>query len=292
MIISQLIFNGLIIGSIYALVACGFSLIYSTNRFMHLAHGSVITLTAYFFFLFFKSLELPFITSALLVLIIGCLFGYGMNKLVYSQLQKRRSSNIILLIASVGILTLTEAVIMLTFGVNIKSIGFTKLSQDINILGASLTIIQALIILTSITLLILLYILMNKTKAGRNIRAVSDNKELAEIIGIDSKKIITISFIVGSFLAGIAGIFVALEQSLQASMGTNLIIKGFTGAIIGGITSVPASILGSYLLGLVENLGIWFIPASYKDAIAFSLLFIFLLLKPNGLFGIDKGAKK
>jgi len=122
-------------------------------------------------------------------------------------------------------------------------------------------------------------------------RAVSDNKELAAIAGINQKRVSDYSFIIGSVLAGIAGILIGLEQNLEPTMGTTLIIKGFTGAVIGGITSVPASILGSYLLGLAENYGIWFLPSGFKDAIAFAILFLFLLFKPNGLFGFNRGAK-
>ena len=123
-------------------------------------------------------------------------------------------------------------------------------------------------------------------------RAVSDNKELANVIGIDSRRVSDYSFIIGSCLAGVAGILIGLEQNLEPVMGTSLMIKGFTGSIIGGITSVPSSVLGSYIVGLVENYGIWYLPSGYKDAIAFVLLFIFLLFKPTGLFGINKGWKK
>jgi branched-chain amino acid transport system permease protein len=129
---------------------------------------------------------------------------------------------------------------------------------------------------------------MKKTKIGKAMRAVADNKDVAEIVGISSEKIYAYSFIVGSAIAGIAGILVGLEQNLEPTMGTNLMIKGFTGAIIGGIGSVPGAILGSFLLGLVENFGIWFLPSGYKDAIAFVILFIFLLFRHQGILGLKK----
>ena len=117
------------------------------------------------------------------------------------------------------------------------------------------------------------------------------NPELASIVGINKEKIINYSFFIGSCLAGVAGILIGLEQSIEPTMGTHLMIKGFTGAVIGGITSVPGAVLGSYLLGFAENIGVWFLPSGYKDAIAFILLFIILLVKPKGLFGIDQGVK-
>jgi branched-chain amino acid transport system permease protein len=129
---------------------------------------------------------------------------------------------------------------------------------------------------------------MKKTKLGKAMRAVSDNKDVAEVLGISAEKIYSWSFIIGSIIAGIAGILVGLEQNLEPTMGTKLMIKGFTGAVIGGIDSVPGSILGSFLLGLAENFGIWFLPSGYKDAIAFIILFIFLLFRPQGILGIKK----
>ena len=134
--------------------------------------------------------------------------------------------------------------------------------------------------LTSFVLLALLFLFMKKTKIGKAMRAVSDNKDVAEILGISSEKIYNWSFIIGSAIAGIAGILISLEQSLEPTMGTGLIIKGFTAAIIGGIGSIPGAILGAFLLGFAENFGIWYLPSGYKDAIAFVLLFY----DPNQLY--------
>ena len=119
-------------------------------------------------------------------------------------------------------------------------------------------------------------------------RAVADNKDVAEIVGISSEKIYSWAFIVGSAIAGVAGILIGLETNLMPTMGTALIIKGFAAAIIGGIGSVPGAILGSFLLGLAENFGIWYLPSGYKDAIAFVILFIFLLFLPQGILGKKK----
>lgn len=292
MIFNQLLANSIIIGSIYALVACGFSLIYSTNRFMHLAHGTSVIVSAYILYWLFALLNVPFVLAIILTLALSALLGVGMYRLVYLPLQKRKSSNVILLLASVGLLILFENLILLFFGADVKTIGYIKVAKGMEILGAIITPLQIIIICVSISLLILLWIFMKRSKLGRDMRAVSDNKELASVMGINHVKIAYYSFIIGSVLAGIAGILIGLEQNLEPTMGTNLMIKGFTGSIIGGITSVPASILGSYLLGIAENFGIWYLPSGYKDAIAFILLFIFLLVKPTGLFGIKKGAKR
>src|SRR3989338_5964616 len=290
--IIQLLLNSLIIGSIYALVAVGFSIIYQTNRFMHFAHGGAVVASAYLAFLFFSILKIPFFISVILTIASSCILGLIMYKLIYEPLRKKKSSNIIMLIASFGILMLVENIILLSFGSDMKSISYVKTQQGINIFGATITSLQIFIIIITVIILVITYWFMNKTNIGRNLRAVADNKELADIIGLNSNFYISLSFIIGSVLAAIAGILIGLEQSLSPTIGTNLMIKGFSGAVIGGVTSVPASIVGSYIIGFAENFGVWFVPSGFKDAITFILLLIFLLFKPSGLFGVDRGGRK
>jgi branched-chain amino acid transport system permease protein len=285
---NQLLINGLIAGAIYALVASGFSLIYSVCKFVHFAHGVVIAFSAYFLYFLFSMMGLNFGFSVVLSIIFASLLGFLINQFVYKQLRKRRASNVILLIASVALLIFFESLILLLFGADVKTIGYIKIAKGIEIFKAIITPLQIVIIAVSIALLILLYLFLKRTKIGKAMRAVADNKEVAEIVGIFSEKIYNWSFIIGSAIAGIAGILVGLEQNLEPTMGTNLMIKGFTAAIIGGIDSVPGAILGSFLLGFAENFGIWFLPSGYKDAIAFIILFIFLLFRPQGILGIKK----
>jgi len=286
MIVVQLLINGIIAGSIYALVAVGFSLIYATNRFVHFAHGAFVTVSAYLIYTFFTLWGLNFYFSALLTIIVAGFLGWLVYKLVYMPLKKRKASNAVLLVASVGILILLENLMLLIFGADVKSVGFIQIRKGIEVLGGIITPLQIVIVVLVIILLLILWFFMKKSRLGKTMRAVADNPNLANIIGINAKRVCYLSFIIGTALAGIAGILVALEQNIEPIMGTGLMIKGFTGAIIGGVTSVPGSILGSYLLGLVENFGIWFLPSGYKDAIAFVLLFLFLLFKPTGILGL------
>jgi branched-chain amino acid transport system permease protein len=210
---------------------------------------------------------------------------------VYLPLQKKNASNVILLVASIAVLIFFENLIQVLFGADVKSVGFFEIKEGINLFGGSITEVQIFIFGVSLFFLISLNFFMKKTKLGKSMRAVADNKELASIWGINPRRIADYSFILGSFLAGIAGILIGIEQGLSPGMGTILIIKGFTGAIIGGIASVPAAVLGSYVLGFAENFGVALLPSGYKDAIGFLILFLFLLFKPEGLFGIRKGVK-
>jgi len=291
-ILLQLLVNGLIAGAIYALVASGFSLIYSVNKFIHFAHGAAIAFSAYFLYLMFSIAGLNFVLSIIFSLIFACLLGWGMNILVYKQLRNKKTSSVILMVASFALLILLESFILLFFGADAKSVGFIKVAKGLEVLGAIITPLQIFIILASFVLLVGLYFFMKKTRIGKAMRAVSDNKDVAEIVGISSEKIYSWSFIIGSGLAGIAGILIGLEHSLDPTMGTSLMIKGFAAAIIGGIGSVHGALLGAFLLGFAENFGVWYLPSGYKDAIAFILLFIFLLFRPRGILGKKRRAEK
>ena len=291
-ILFQLLINGLIAGAIYALVASGFSLIYSTCKFIHFAHGAVIAFSAYFLYFLFAILGFEFYISVLLSIVFASLLGYGLNFLVYKKLRDRKASDFILLISSLALLILLESLIIMSFGADVKTIGFIEVSKGLEIFGAIITPLQIGIIAVSVLLLFSLLLFMKKTRLGKAMRAVSDNKNVAEIVGISSEKIYAWSFIIGSAIAGIAGILIGLEQNLEPTMGTGLIIKGFTAAIIGGIGSIEGAILGAFLLGLAENFGIWYLPSGYKDAIAFIILFLFLLFKSKGILGIKKEGDK
>lgn len=285
----QILINSIIAGAIYALVASGFSLIYSVCRFVHFAHGAAIAFSAYILYFLFSVIGLDFGFAALLAVASASLIGFAMNVLVYKQLRKRRASPAIMLIAGFALLILFESMILILFGADIKTIGLIKAQKGLEIAGAIITPLQASIVFVSIALLGVFLAFMKRTKTGKAMRAVADNKDVAEVVGISSERIYTYAFVIGSAIAGIAAVLVGLEQNIEPMMGTHLMIKGFTGAVIGGIGSVPGAIMGSFLLGFAENFGIWFLPSGYKDAIAFVILLIFLLFRPRGILGIRGG---
>ena len=285
---TQLVVNSLIAGAIYSLVASGFSLTYSVCRFANFAHGVVITFSAYILYLLFSVWGLNFYFAVIGAILAAVVLGYLTNLLIYKPLRKRKASGVSLLMASFALLLMIESLIQIFFSASVKTIGYIEVRKGMEFLGAIITPLQLVIIITSIILLGLLFLFMKKTKIGKAMRAVSDNKDVARIVGISVERVYIWVFIVSSAIAGIAGILVSLEQNLEPTMGTGLIIKGFIGAIIGGVGSVPGAILGSFLLGTIENFGIWYLPSGYKDAIAFTLLFVFLLFRHQGILGIKK----
>ncbi|MFH1852432.1 MAG: branched-chain amino acid ABC transporter permease [Candidatus Neomarinimicrobiota bacterium] len=284
--INQLIANGLIAGSIYSLIAIGFTLIYRTVNFFHFAHGVVYTIGAYLAYTLIRTLEFPFIISLIISIVITTIIGIGIDCLVYAPLRKKKASNLIFLLASFGVFVFLQNLIQLIYGAQILSIRTGEIKEGHHILGAVITDIQIIILVISIVLFLLVWWFVQSAKIGKAMRAVSDDPLAAGVVGIDPEKTIMIAFAIGSALAAMAGILISYETNLEPTMGFNAILKGIIASIIGGIGSIPGAVLGGYFLGLAENLGIWKIQSGWKDAIAFGILIIFLLLRPGGIMGV------
>ena len=291
-IIQQLLFNGIIAGSVYALIATGFAIIYRTVKFFNFAHGVVYAAGAYLAYTYFILLKInPFI-SFLLSIIIAGLLGYCINRFVYLPLRKNKTSNLVFLLASFGIFIFLQNLLQLIFGAQILTLRTGLIQEGHHFLGAVITNNQILIVVSSLILFCLTWLLIQKTKLGKAIRAVADDPIGARLTGINSEKIITAVFAIGSALAGIAGILISLETNIEPTMGFNAILKGIIASIIGGIGSIPGALFGGLFLGLAENLGIWKIQAGWKDAIAFVILILFLLFRPSGIMGVKSEKEK
>ena len=288
----QLIINGVIAGSIYALIAIGFSIIYKTFRFFHFAHGVVYAAGAYLAYTFFILFKINPVVSFLLSIIIAGLLGVCIDRFVYLPLRKHKTSNLVFLLASFGVFILLQNLLQLVFGAQILTLRTWPVKEGHHLLGAIITDTQILIIVSSLVLFFLCWLFIQRTKFGKAIRAVSDDPIGARVVGINSEKIILIAFAIGSALAGAAGILVSLETNIEPTMGMNAILKGIIASIIGGIGSIPGALLGGLFLGLAENLGIWKIQAGWKDTIAFVILIIFLLIRPSGIMGVKTDKEK
>jgi len=283
-VLEQLILNGIIAGGIYALIAIGFSMTYGLLRFLNLAHGSLYVVGAYLAYLFF-SLGMPIVAAFILAVIGGAIVGVAMNYSVYKPLRRRKSNSLIMLLASLGIFIFVENLIIALFGAEVKTIRTGPIIQGMDFFGAIITQTQVIIILVAFVTLLIVEVFLQKTKAGKAMRATADNKSVAQVIGINVERITTYTFALASALAASAGVLIAIEQNLEPTMGLNVIIKGFTASVVGGLGNVRGAVAGAFLLGLVENIGIWFLPSGYKDAIAFVVLVAFLLFRSQGLFG-------
>ncbi len=281
----QIILDTILIGCIYTLIATSFSLIYQTTRFFHFAHAVILTSGAYFAFLFSQIIGWSLVTAIPAAILSACLIGCMVEWLVYKPLRKKKSSAIVLLLASLGIYILLQNLISLFFGDDTKSIRTWEVREGLNIFGAYITPVQIIIVICSAFIVILVAAYLHLAKTGKAMRAVASDSELSKLSGIKNDRIILISFAIGSALAGIAGILVALDVDMTPTMGMNMLLMGVVAMIIGGVGTIWGIVLGSLLLATAQNLAVWYISSQWMDAIAFIILLIFLLFRPQGFMG-------
>ena len=285
-IVPQLIVNSIIAGSLYALVALGFNFIYGATRFFNLAHGVIAVAGGYTVFFFTKTLGWPIILAVIFGLLVSGLLGYFSEIFIYRPLRTRKSSHMVLLVASLGVLTAVQAIIAIFFSSQFQTLGdIDSVNRTFNIFGGIITEIQLVMFISVILVTIGLALLLRFTFFGKSVKAISDDEEVSRMIGINTNYVTGIVFFIGSSIAGLAGILSGYDTGLEPTMGMGLLLKGVIASIIGGIGNVYGSVFGAMLLGFAENFGIWKISGEWKDAIAFSLLIIFLLVRPRGIFG-------
>lgn len=281
-IIPQLIANSIIAGSLYALIALGFNLIFSTTKFFNIAHGAIITLGGYGVFYFAKVLNLNISLSIILALVVAGFVGWLLDAFIFRYMRKRKSSGMVMLIASLGLLTAIQAIVAMIFSSQFQTLPQVLVGR-VEIFGAIFTSVQLAIVLVVVIVTLGLAWFIKKTKTGKAIVAVSDDEEVAKIVGIRSDRIISLVFIIGSVIAAMSGIAIGFDTGIQPSMGMNLLLKGVIASIIGGIGNVFGGVLGAFFLAFIENFGIWKISGEWKDAIAFGVLIIFLVFRPGGI---------
>ncbi len=282
-ILPQLIINSIIAGSVYALIALGFNLVYSTTKFFNLAHGVLAVIGGYTVFFLTQKLGFGIIWSVLISIVFTGLVGFMLDKIIYLPLRKRKTSNMVLLVASLGVFTVLQAIIAILFTSQFQTLSQSVDTVTYNVFGGIITSVQLITLLCAIVIMFALALFLKKTTFGKAVRVIGDDEEVAKIIGIDTNRIIGKVFFIGSAIAGLAGILVGFDTGIEPTMGMALLLKGIIAAIIGGIGDIYGAFLGAFLLGFVENFGIWKISGEWKDTIAFVVLIIFLLFRPQGI---------
>lgn len=281
----QIIINILITFSIVLLSANSFRIIYHVSRFFHIAHAAIFTLAAYFSFFFFQQAQLNLTFALILAIILTVGVGVLMESVVYKNLRKFNAQPLSLLIASLGIYVILQNIISLYFGDATLTIRSGIVHPGVQVLDAFITPIQVYTILISLSLFILTIVFMKFTKIGRFMSAISANPDLAVIFGVNSQKVFLWAFAIGSGLAAVAGILVAMDTDMQPTMGFNLLLYGVVAMIIGGIGSHWGLLGGAILLATVQHFGAFYLGNNWMDAIAYFTLIIFLICKPLGFSG-------
>lgn len=281
----QLLLNIVISGSLIVLVALSFALIYRTSRFLHFTHGILITVGAYAVFLNNHWFNLPMWLSTLVGVSIAVGLGFLLEFFVYRSFRIKHSSPLIMLLASLGLYVLLQNVVSLSFGDDTKVIRIGPIQEGISVLGARITAIQIYTIITCIVMSITLLIFLKTTNIGKAIKAVANDALLADVSGINVNRINLWVFSIGSGMAGLAGILIAFDIDMTPTMGMNILMMAVVAVIIGGVNNVSGIVIGGLLLSVAQQCGVWFLGAQWQDAIAFVILVIFLLFKPEGFFG-------
>jgi len=278
-ILPQLVANSVIAGATYALVAVGFSLVYGTTKFFNLAHGSLTAVGGYAAFTLLNAVGLGPVAAVILAAVFSGILGVLLYAFIFGPLRQRHGSHLVLLVASLGVSTALQSVLAMIYTSQFQTLS-TGESRVFQIGGAAITDVQLVIIGLSVLATVFLGFYLKTTRMGRAIRAVSDDEEVAKIAGIPSEKVIRYVCFAGSALTGAAGAMVGFDTGIEPTMGLSLLLKGVIGTILGGAGSVVGAFFGSMFLGFAENFGIWKISGEWKDAIAFVVLILFLLVKP------------
>ena len=283
----QQILNGLFVGSIYALFAVGYTLVFGVLDILNLAHQAVFMLSAFVALALVENAHLSIWVALPLGIIAGGLIGIALERLAFRPLRGRAGSNISGLISSLAMATVFEAIAAQIFGPDISRFPQGTIPDQPIALGPiSVSPLQICIAAISLVLMVALTWLLKRTPLGRSIRAVAENPRAARILGIDVDKVIAFSFFLSSALAGAAGVLFGLAfNSISPDVGRSVELKGLAVIILGGMGSVPGAVVAAFAIGLVEVFTVAFVGASYRDAVSFAVLFIVLVARPRGLFG-------
>jgi len=278
----QTILNGILAGCIYSLFAMGLTLIYGVLNFVNFAHGELIMWGAYFlYFLMEKPLSLPLSFALLPALFLTVLIGLGSDRLIFKPLRK--ANRLTLLITSLGLSFLLRNGAQLFWGAEIRTYGL-EIKKGMRFLGVSITSNQVAIIVVSVLCIFLLYLFFYKSRMGKSMRAISDDLELARVMGIPSDRTIQWTWVIASSLAGLGGILLALDTNLHPGMGLINLVKAFAATLLGGVGNLWGALFGGMVIGLAENISIWILSPGYKDAIAFGIMVVMLLFRSSAVF--------
>lgn len=279
--------NGISLGSIYAIIALGYTMVYGIAKMLNFAHGDIIMVGAFAVYtMVASSLSVNSYIAILLAIVICSVLGILIEKIAYKPL--RNTSPLAVLITAIGVSYFLQNLALLIFGADTKSFTSVINLPNLELAGGDLRIsgVTIITVLACIIIMITLTTFVNKTKTGVAMLAVSEDKGAAQLMGIDVNKTISITFAIGSGLAAIAGVLMcSAYPALSPYSGSMPGIKAFVAAVFGGIGSIPGAMIGGILLGIIENLSKAYISSQLSDAIVFAILIIVLLVRPAGILG-------
>jgi branched-chain amino acid transport system permease protein len=282
-IIQQLV-NGISLGSIYALIALGYTMVYGIIKLINFAHGDIYMIGAFIGFFAIKVFQLPFLPALLVAMAVAALVGVIIERLAYRPL--RNSTRIAALITAIGVSMLIQNLALLIWKPDPRSFPDVFPFRSYEIWGVYLDNRQLIILAVSVLLMIVLHYIVHYTRIGRAMRAVALDDDAARLMGIDVDRVISFTFALGSALAAAAGVLVGVYYNrIDPMMGVMPGLKAFVAAVLGGIGIIPGAMLGGLVMGIAEVMVVALTESTWKDAVAFAILIIILLLRPAGILG-------
>ena len=293
----QELVNGVTTGALYALVALGFSMVYGVLKLLNFAHGDLYMVGAYIGFFVIQwfggaqhlTIAVPLLLVIMFVLAAGLVGGLGVAIERFAYRPLRDAPRIAPLITAIGVSFFLESSALLLFGAQYRvynTADFISLSSGIQIGSVTIDSVQILVLVLGVVLMAGLQLLVNRTRLGRQMRAVAADREAAEMLGINVNFVITATFFLGSALAGVAGIMGGLLfNQVTATIGFIAGLKAFTAAVVGGIGSIPGAMLGGLVIGVAESFVTGYISSTYSNLIVFGILIVVMLIRPSGLLG-------
>lgn len=285
--------NGLAVGGIYALIALGYTMVYGVLKLINFAHGDLFTYGGYLGMTLLASLALTDRLGALVGLLVLAAMVMGLVAVVGAILERaayrplRESPRLSAVVSALGASIFLQNTLMLIYGARIQVYPDNLLPQTVvDLFGMPVPLVRILVVLASVVMMALLYLFVQKTKTGTAIRAAAIDQGAARLMGIDVDRVVLIVFLIGPALGGAAGLLVGLYYGqVNFTMGWVYGMKAFTAAILGGIGNIPGAMLGGLLLGVVEAMGAAYLSVAWKDAIAFVVLILILMIRPTGILG-------
>jgi branched-chain amino acid transport system permease protein len=288
----QQLINGLTMGSIYALTAIGYTMVFGILELVNFAHGSVYMVGAFLTLAFVTSLGMNIGAALLLSIILTGILGIMVDKIAIAPLRKKNTSKINALIGTIGVSIFLQNLAMLVFGSETKNFPVLITNGFISLGSQKISYMQIIIFSVSILLMSGLSYFIKTSKLGKAMRATAQNMNSARLMGINVNMIISLTFFIGAALAAVSGTLVgAYYQNVDSAMGYMAGLKAFSAAVLGGIGELKGALVGGLLIGVIETFAAGYISAGYRDAIAFAVLILVLIIRPSGLFG-KKAFKK
>ena len=285
MFLSNLI-SGISLGSVYAIIALGYTMVYGIAKMLNFAHGDIIMVGAYICFTCLYSLGVPTVAGVLAAVAVCTLLGILIERLAYKPL--RQATSLAVLITAIGMRYFLQNLAQMIWGANPKSFQTVIPAGNLSFMGGELKIsyVSMVTIAASVAVMVALSLFVGRTKMGRAMRCVSEDKGAAQLMGVNVNLTISVTFAIGSALAAIAGVLMcSAYPTLKPTTGSMPGIKAFTAAVFGGIGSIPGAMIGGILLGVIEILGRAYVSSELGDAFVFAVLILVLLIKPTGLLG-------